>query len=121
MGIDFIDSEDVTQPPELVRFKNVQVKNYPDGRRVKIRLGVTAFQQAPNIEIEVYNPGGDRVASTSIVELGSVNMEVTLHLRGEIVPGRYLCKLDLGYRNLSVIDSREVAFSIFEADNQDQG
>jgi hypothetical protein len=48
-------------------------------------------------------------------------MEVTLHLRGEIVPGRYLCKLDLGYRNLSVIDSREVAFSIFEADNQDQG
>ena len=121
MGIQFIDSEEVPQPPELVRFTHVQVKSYPDGRRVKIKLGVTAFQQAPDIEIEAYSPGGDRVASTSIVELGSVNMEVTLHLRGEIVPGSYLCKLDLGYRNLKAIDSREVAFSIFEEDNQDEG
>jgi hypothetical protein len=121
MGIPFIDSKDDAQPPELVRFNDVQIKSFPDGRRVRIQIGVIAFQKAPNIDIEAYNPDGDQVASTTIIEMSSRSMDVTLHLRRKIVPGRYVCKLNLGYPDLKVVDSREVAFSMLDTDNQSQG
>lgn len=120
MGMDFVDPEELPQPPELVRFQNIFVQSYPDGRRVKVRIEVMAFQEPPDIEIEVLNQGGDRVASASIIEMGSRNLELTLHLRGDSHPGRYVCRFELSYRDRKLVDSQEVAFSVFEADNHDQ-
>ncbi len=120
MGIQFVGPEEVLQPPESVRFLNVFVQSYRDGRRVKIKMEVTPFLQPPDIEIEAYGPSGDRMATASIIEVGSKDLEITLHLRGEISPGEYLCKLWLGYREQETVDYREVAFSVFEADNHDE-
>lgn len=117
MGIEFIDHEEVSQPPEMVRFVSVLANCYSDGRRVKVKIEITPFLQPPDVEIEAYDPSGVRVASASIVEVSSKNMELILHLRGRIVSGEYLCRLRLGYRDRETVDYREVAFSVLEADN----
>jgi hypothetical protein len=120
MGIEFVDPEEDPQTPELVKFKHIMVQAYPDGRRVRIGIEINASLQNPDIEIEVYSPDGERVANASVVEMGNEKLNVTLHMRGEIHPGKYLCKLDLSYRDTKVVDSREVAFSVLEADNHNE-
>jgi hypothetical protein len=110
--------EEVPLPPEQVRFTSVRAQIYPDGRRVKIKMEITPFLQPPDIEVQAYNPQGNLVASASIIEIGSRDMEITLHLRGEISSGEYLCRIGLRSPG-DQVDTREVAFSIFGADNQD--
>ena len=121
MGIEFVDPELLPQQPELVRFKNIFIQCYPDGRRVKVKIEVTPFLQPPDIEIVVYSPDGDQVASASIVEMGSTNLEVTLHLRGKKTSGLHSCKVKLIYTDKKLVDSREIAFSVLESDNHEQG
>ena len=119
MDIHHVDPEEVPQAPELVRFKNVLIHVYSDRRRVRLKVDVKPFLEPPNVEIEAYNFHGDRVASTSIIELNSTTVEVTLHLRGEIPAGEYVCKLSLGYHGNEPVDHREVPFNIPEPDQHE--
>jgi hypothetical protein len=121
MDIHLVDPEEVPQSPELVRFKNVWIHAYPDRRRVKLKLDVKSFLESPNVEIEAYNSRGDCVASTSIIELNSTTLEITLHLRGDIPAGKYICKLSLCYHGNELVDHREVPFIVPEPDHHESG
>ena len=97
MDIFFQDPDAIPLPPKEVRIKEFQVKLRPDKRRVHIYLEITPFQKRPNGEITIYNPQGDEVASASIIETMVPNMELTMHLRGEITPGEYSVQVYIYY------------------------
>lgn len=84
MNVFFPEDHLTRSMPEETRIVSLEVKPYPDGRRVSVSLEVTPFQKRPHIEVDICNADGDEVASTMIVEPMSWKMEFTMHLRGEI-------------------------------------
>jgi len=82
--MDFFFAEDDLErlSPEATRILSLQAEPYPDGERVRVNLEITPFQQRPQIEISLTDANGDEVATTSIVEPMSWNLELTMHLRG---------------------------------------
>ncbi|MBI5294045.1 MAG: hypothetical protein HY869_01115 [Chloroflexi bacterium] len=57
---------------------------YSDGRRLRVNIEMTPFQQRPHLEITLVNADGREVASVSVVEPMSWKLELTLHIRGEL-------------------------------------
>lgn len=82
MDIFLQDPNEIPLPPAEVRIETLTADPYPDGRRVRVSLTVTPFQQRPNLDIIVTNPSGDQLAQASIIESMTRKMELTLHLRG---------------------------------------
>jgi hypothetical protein len=70
-------------PPAETRITALSAQPYPDGRRVRVNLEITPFQQRPHLEITLANAEGREVASASVVEPMSWKIEFTLHIRGE--------------------------------------
>ncbi len=75
------DPNDPPRPPEEVRVREVNIEPWPDGRRIKVLVTLTPFQTRPHVEIEVYNAQSQVVASLSVVEPISPQLEFTLHIR----------------------------------------
>jgi hypothetical protein len=69
------------QPAET-HIQSLQVAPYPDGQRVRVRLQITPFLVPPHIDITLRDASGDEVATTSIVEPMSSQLELTMHLLG---------------------------------------
>jgi len=89
MDIFFQDPTAIPLPPKEVRIKELRAEPWPDNRRVNIYLEVSPFQKRPNAEVNIINPQGGKSASASIIETMNPRMELTLHLRGENLPGEY--------------------------------
>lgn len=70
--------------PHETHITTLTAQPYPDGHRLRVNLQITPFQKRPHIEITLTNGAGDEVASTSIVEPLSWNLEFTMHLRGQL-------------------------------------
>jgi hypothetical protein len=98
MEIYFHDPEDIPLPREEVRIRKFNAAPYPDGRRVKVTLELTPFQERPDAELLILNPEGITVSSASIIETIDPKMEMTLHLEGESGPGTYVISAVLQYR-----------------------
>lgn len=129
MDIFFQDPSEIPLPPEEVRIKRLAADPYPDGRRVRVHLQLTPFLKRPNGEINVFNTSGDEVASLSIIETIDPNMEMTVHLRGQDLVGKYRVEakvfyleepevgeddkeIDLQDRKIFVVDQAEAEFGI---------
>ncbi len=56
MDVPLPEPVDVAFPPDQVRFRSLLAEPHPDGRRVRLELGVTPFLERPNTEIELRNP-----------------------------------------------------------------
>ena len=80
MDIFFVDPEDMPVPPAEVQIRELVVRPYPDGRRVKVYLELTPFQQRPDAEISITASDGSLLASVSVIETIDPKMEITLHL-----------------------------------------
>jgi hypothetical protein len=117
MDIHFANPEDIPQPPELIRFRDVSTNIYPDKRRIRVKVGVTPFQERPNLELEAFNHTGESVASASVIGMNNPFMELTLHIRGELSPGDYVLKLHLRYHDIEQVDYRAVSFVIPKSEN----
>jgi hypothetical protein len=115
MDIQFIDFTDESHSPDSIRFRDITVEPYPDGRRVKISFRLTPFQVPPDIEIGAKDSHGQQVASTSIIGVNGPEMSLILHLRGEITGGDYTFFLLLGYHGEEAVDRREITISIPES------
>jgi len=66
------------------RITSLTAQPYPDGRRLRVNLEITPFQQRPYIEIILNDADGQESASTNIVEPMSWKLEFTMHLRGAL-------------------------------------
>jgi hypothetical protein len=97
MDIFFQDPSDIPLPPDEVHIRELRAEPYPDGRRVRILLEITPFQQRPNCEIRVTDENGDEVASLSIIESIDAKMDFTVHLKGEEPFGTFTISCDIYY------------------------
>jgi hypothetical protein len=80
-----------------MRFENVSVQPYADGRRVKLKFRFPPFLERPSVEATVTNLMGQPVASMSLIEAMDQEFEFTLHLRGPQPQGEHTLRLILFY------------------------
>jgi hypothetical protein len=97
MDIFFQDPTDIPLPPDEIRIRELHAEPYPDGRRVRIILEITPFQQRPNCEIIVTNEDGEAAASLSIIESIDAKMDFTVHLKGKKPSGKFTVSADIYY------------------------
>jgi hypothetical protein len=100
-------------PPDQTRLLDLRAEPYPDGQRLRIALELTPFQQRPYLELTLKAPGGEAVASASIVEPMTWKLELTLHIRkADFAVGKYTLVAGLSYPDLGEVDRRELAIDI---------
>ena len=97
MDIFFQDPNEVPLPPAEVRIRNLRADPWPDGKRVRIYLEVDPFQQRPNADITIHNSAGDDVAQINIIESMSRKIELTMHLHGPVLDGKFTVFANLYY------------------------
>jgi len=103
-------------PPADTRILELRAEPYPDGKRLRITLDLTPFEQKPYLELTLNNPIGEVVAAASIIEPVVWKIELTLHIRervlnagetnGNIPTGPYKLEAILSYPDLGQIDRR---------------
>lgn len=96
-------------PPADVRFLDLHVEPWPDGRRVRVHVTLTPFQERPNLLITVLTPSGEEVCSANIIESMEDRFVFTLHLRGEPVD-LYTLDAQIQYADFGQVDSRSLTF-----------
>lgn len=109
-SIEFFEPEEMSRPQSEVRIASLSARPYPDGRRVRVHIGLTPFAQRPNLDIRVLNAAGESVASANVVEAIEREMELTLHLRGDAPAGAYLVRASLYYGDSAAQHTLEAAF-----------
>ncbi|MBM3152120.1 MAG: hypothetical protein FJZ96_07955 [Chloroflexi bacterium] len=112
--MDFFLSQDpnITRlPPEETRILSLCADPYPDGRRLRVTIELTPFQQRPNLELALAGPDGEPSGSASIVEPVGWTLELTMHIRNPR-PGRYTLHGSLVFPASEGGDERQVAFEL---------
>jgi len=100
MDIFFHDPDDVPLPPNEVHIRQFNAQPYPDGRRVRVYLEISPFQQRPSAEISIIDAEGQEVANVNIIETIDPRMEMTMHLRSVQGQGPFTIRADLFYEAL---------------------
>jgi hypothetical protein len=109
-------------PPADTRLLDLRAEPYPDGRRLRVALDLTPFEQKPTLELTLKNPGGEIVAETSIIEVVSSSIEITLHIRTqtqresealeEITGSSFMLSGILSFPDLGQVDRRDITVII---------
>ena len=107
VDIFFSDPEDAPVPPDEVRIRRLEARAWPDGERIAVQFSITPFQVKPNLELEIRNPVNELAAELSVVEVIQNEMDFTLHLRGEILPGDYSVRMKVLYTDLDKYDQEK--------------
>jgi len=102
-----------------MRFAEVRVLPYADGRRVRLLLKFPPFAERPSVDAWVTNAAGHVVASLSLIEAIEQDFEFTLHLRGPEPQGDHTLHLELYYLasddrpdERQLVDERVVPFTL---------
>lgn len=83
MEIHFSDPTAIPLPPQSIRILTLAASRHADGRRVKVLIELTPFQQRPSGEIRISNTRGETLAEISLIEMIEPRQELTLHLHGD--------------------------------------
>ena len=110
LDIQFFEPEEAPLPPDEIAFREFVVEPLTDGRRVRLSLSITPFQQRPSIEVEILDPGQQQVSLTSIVEATEASMSLTMHIRGDARTGEYTALARLYYPPHPPVDQVRAAF-----------
>ncbi|HZU87322.1 MAG TPA: hypothetical protein VFF78_07550 [Anaerolineaceae bacterium] len=103
--------------PSEVRFLDLHTEPWPDGKRIKVFIHLTPFQEFPNLEVTIFNSQAEEVAHTSIIENAEEKLVFTMHIRdrnaGETLEApQYLLQASLGYPDLPDVDRAETRFTL---------
>ncbi len=98
-------------PPQDVKFLEIKVEPWPDGRRVRFHARMTPFQQPPNLNINITDENGQEVSSVNIIENIDFNLVITMHIRSQVVRGTYTLSAQITYPELGIVHE---ATTIFE-------
>ena len=114
MGFFQIDPNIERMMPADTRLLNMHAEPYASGKRVKVSLDITPFQQKPYLDLSLTDSSGKVLATTSIVEPVSWNLELNLHIRNSSTSPSGVCKLSaiLSYPELGEVDRRDLNFEI---------
>ncbi len=112
MELNFPETGESRLPPQETRIREILVEPYADGRRIRLTIELTPFEERPNLDIEVADPQGSRAASASVIECMNFKMSLTMHLRGEAPAGRYTARAALSFEDHGRVDEKEVVFDL---------
>ena len=103
----------VRYPPGEIRLLELHADSDPEGKRLRVALGLTPFQKRPKIELDLKDSAGNDIASASIIEPVGWKLELTLHVR-KIGPanGKYTLTASLYYPEIGEIDRRTLIIDI---------
>lgn len=111
----FLTDPDIERlPPADTRLLDLRAEPYPDGKRLRVTLDLTPFQQKPYLELTLTDSAGEVVVETSIVEPVTWGLELTLHLlKPGTTPGDiYKLTVFLSFPDLGEIDRRDLTVEI---------
>jgi hypothetical protein len=101
-----------TLPLDEVRFVEVHVEPWPDGRRLRVHITLTPFTTPPNLQATLLNEQDEEIASANIIETVVERLVFTMHIPAQAVGSQYKLAADLMYPDLGVVDHRMVTFEI---------
>jgi hypothetical protein len=115
-GMEFLQMDPIVEKmlPADTRLLNIHAVPHSEGKRLKIGLDLTPFQQKPYIDLTLLDSSGKLVASTSIVEPVNWNLELNLHIR-KFFPshnGSYKLRVVISYPDLGEVDRRDLTIEI---------
>lgn len=116
---DFESNLEETVPPAEVRLTELRVEPWPDGRRVRVHLTLTPFQQYPSLEAVIRQADDRPVASTSIIESIEDRIVFTMHLRAPAAGVPYHLTATVHYPEIGVVDKRSISFEVHPAAGED--
>ena len=114
MKFQFTPSEDAL-PPSQVHFTKLSAEPWADGRRVRVNLELSPFQQPPNLILAVHDHEKNEVSRVVFVEMQETSLTFTIHLRGSALPGRYSLTASVSYPDLEEFNPARVDFSVHPA------
>ncbi|HNT53709.1 MAG TPA: hypothetical protein PKG95_03295 [Anaerolineaceae bacterium] len=106
----FQPPDEDARPPAEVRLVDLAVQPYADGRRVRVLVELTSFQQPPNLEIQLSAADGEVVSLTHIIETAVAQLSFTMHIRSATAVGPFTAAVRLYYPDLDSVDERQVTF-----------
>ena len=115
MDLNLVDPEDVPQPREEVRLRQLAATPLADGRRLRVDVELTPFLERPNVDLDVLDPSGQSLVRTTVVEADTPVFSLTMHLRGKPSAGEYILRGALSYASAPPQDVREDRFVMVEA------
>jgi hypothetical protein len=112
------------QADETLRFARILLYPYPDLKRIWTRLWLTAVQdQAPNVEVTVFNSDGSENTSVYMMARAEQRIETTLHLRNPLPGASYhvLADLTLGLTDKPELIDRQEFDLVLEFRDPEKG
>jgi hypothetical protein len=106
-------------PPQEVRFVDLRVEPWPDGRRVRVFAEVNSFLENPDLEASITTPDGEEIAHASIIETAEEKIVFTMHLRALQVGGVYNLTARVLYSDLGVVDEKTISFETYPSPTQE--
>jgi len=100
------------RPRDEVRITSISALPYGDGRRVHLHIVLTPFQERPTLHVQVISPSGLVAGSLSVIESDALDLELTVHVRGEIEPGLHRVQAVLQFGEDPPQDAAETALEI---------
>ena len=78
------------EPDAPLRFERILIYPYPDLRRLWVRIWLPARleEDAPNVELTLYNPDGSENSSLVLLAQSDTRLNNTLHLKDPVLPGQ---------------------------------
>jgi hypothetical protein len=99
-------------PPSEVRFTELRVEPWPDGRRVRVLITLTPFQQNPSLEAVLSDALHQPLSSTSIIETADDRLVFTMHLRPAVAGVPYHLTASILYPEIGMVDERSTSFEV---------
>jgi hypothetical protein len=114
MGFFQIDPNVERMLPADTRLLNLRAEPHANGKRIKVSLDLTPFQQKPYLDLSLTDSSGAILATTSIVEPVNWNLELNLHIRNSNPSHSGICKLSVvvSYPDLGEVDHNDLTFEI---------
>lgn len=107
------DPNIVRYPPAEIHLLDMRANPASDGKRLRVALDLTPFQQRPIIELNLTDSSGDNVASASIIEPVGWKLELTLHIRKTgLTNGKYTLSASLSYPELGEVDRHTIIIEV---------
>ncbi|NPV77723.1 MAG: hypothetical protein HPY59_15285 [Anaerolineae bacterium] len=114
MKFHFTPSEDAL-PPSQVHFTRLSAEPWSDGRRIRVNLELSPFQQPPNLILAVHDHEGNEVSRIVFVEAQETSLTFTMHLRGSALPGHYSLTASVSYPEIEEFNPTTIHFSVHPA------
>ncbi len=106
-------------PPGEVRLTELRVEPWPDGRRLRLHVSLTPFQQKPDLEATILDEGGKEVSHVSIIENADQRFVITMHIRSQTISGKYTLIAKVSYQDLGTVDEKSLTFDPLEKAGDD--